>query len=809
MAMICEDLTVLELGGGSIAASLCGMILADNGARVIKIEPPRGDRLREQSPSGFLVWGRGKESLVLDLHTGAAQTRFRDLAVSADVIIEAFSPGTAHGWGIDYSVIRETNPQLVYCSITAFGSTGRYSELKGFESVVAAKAGLFTPGYYTGRGSRRDPVFVSAPLASVGAGHLALSGILAALTARELTGRGQLVEATLLQGLHPMDYYGTMRWQYELQHADGDRPISSVIGRPPALYCSKDGRWINSSTTLPHQLRAMIKALELDWIFGDRRFQDTPRFADLATATQYQNLFLDAFRQRNLDEWLPILLADPNIAFEILRTSEEGLLHPQALHNGQVIEVEDPRVGTISEVGPIATFSTTPSIIARPAPALDEHGPLPLPPAVKAGAVNTPLAHPLAGITIVELGYFYAMPFGITMACSFGARVIKVESLSGDPIRTSYGDPEFSAAKVMEGKESVAVNVKSPEGRQVLYRLLERADVFAFGFRPRVAEELGVDYPKVREINPDIIYLHATGYGTSGPYSHRPLYASPASATAGSYHRQAGYWLAPALAAGRSVEEIKGLAQCLQPPVDGDSNAALGVLSALTLAIYHRRRTGQGQFLSTTMLSGNAYAYADDFNHYVGKPKVALLDPGQYGFHALSRVYPAETGWVVVVAPSQSDWEGLVRALDRPDLLDDERFSTPLRRRDNDEKLTALLAALFVRKPAAAWEEVLGRQGVVEVFGGTMSDFTNTNPVIRDCGLVGSVEHPIFGSILRHGVPVKFSDTPGRLEPGCRVGQHTDAVLGEMGYSLQDVASLRSKGVLGAQPDFVSQNNPG
>src|SRR4029450_9803260 len=121
MTMICQGLQVLELGAGSVPASLAGMVLADHGARVLKVEPPGGDRLRTASPSGALVWNRGKESVVSDLRTEDGQAHLRELARDADVVIEAFAPGRADAWGIGSDTLRAANPGLVYCAISGFG----------------------------------------------------------------------------------------------------------------------------------------------------------------------------------------------------------------------------------------------------------------------------------------------------------------------------------------------------------------------------------------------------------------------------------------------------------------------------------------------------------------------------------------------------------------------------------------------------------------------------------------------------------------------------------------------------------------
>src|SRR5689334_8583967 len=130
---ICDGLVVIEMGAGSIPAALAGMLLADNGARVLKIEPPEGDRLRHQHPSGFLVWNRGKESVVADLRTNDGRKQVRELAARADVVLEGFGVGVADAWGVGDEALRALNPRLVYCSISGFGASGPYAALPAYE----------------------------------------------------------------------------------------------------------------------------------------------------------------------------------------------------------------------------------------------------------------------------------------------------------------------------------------------------------------------------------------------------------------------------------------------------------------------------------------------------------------------------------------------------------------------------------------------------------------------------------------------------------------------------------------------------
>src|SRR4051812_36550457 len=143
MNEICAGLTVVELGSGSPAGSIAGMILADAGARVIKVEPPEGDTLRRRNPSGFLVWNRGKESLVADLTTPDGRRAVQDLAANADVVIDGLALDRADAYEVGYSGLSARNPALVYCDITPFGHEGPYRDIKGHDSLVAAKAGLW------------------------------------------------------------------------------------------------------------------------------------------------------------------------------------------------------------------------------------------------------------------------------------------------------------------------------------------------------------------------------------------------------------------------------------------------------------------------------------------------------------------------------------------------------------------------------------------------------------------------------------------------------------------------------------------
>ncbi|HSS11702.1 MAG TPA: CoA transferase [Acidimicrobiales bacterium] len=791
---ICDGWSVLELGTGSIASSLIGMMLADNGARVLKVEPPTGDRLRSEWPSGFLVWNRGKESAVADLRTDEGRVLVRDWARHADVLVAGASGEKLAQWGLAYEDLTRSNPLLVHCSVSGFGPTGAYSSVRAYEAVVAAKAGLFARGDF---GFRPGPIFFNAPWGSLGAAHLALAGILAALQLRESTGRGQRIDATLAQGLSALDYFGTMHWQYARQVGAQPQVIIGQGGGPMAAtrtmqwMATKDSRFITTTGMLPKEKRALARAAGVEHILDDPRSLHAPKFATAEEAQAWEDLFWEAFRSKTLDEWLPILRADPDIAFEAAVTAEEALDHPQMVHNGEVVEIDDPRHGPVRMIGPVARFEKSPSVIGV-APDLGANaGPLTGPAPVSAREPAP--AHALSGVTIVECGHFFAMPFALTLAAALGARVIKTEGPDGDPFRLAFGAPETTSVRVMEGKESLSIDLQHPAGREVMHRLISQADVFVTSFRPGVPQHLGLDYQTLKALNPKLVYVYAAGYGVDGPYSNRAMYATSAQAAVGGVARHAAEWLDPELTLDWGVMELEAIIKPrIAAPVDGDSNAALSVLSAIMLGLTHQRRTGEGQHVASSMLAGNALCYSDDFCRYRDKPPLLRPDPESYGLGAVYRLYRAADDWVFLAAPTEREWADLVKALGAPQLAADERFGTLADRQANDDALAKALGQIISTRAAAELETALTAVGVgcVVAYEGGSSAFTSTDPVLLETGLTLQVDHPIFGRIVRHGLPVSLSETPGRVGPSALRGQHTELVLADVGYSPDEIHAL-------------------
>jgi crotonobetainyl-CoA:carnitine CoA-transferase CaiB-like acyl-CoA transferase len=240
------------------------------------------------------------------------------------------------------------------------------------------------------------------------------------------------------------------------------------------------------------------------------------------------------------------------------------------------------------------------------------------------------------------------------------------------------------------------------------------------------------------------------------------------------------------------------------PTNNADAASALVVGTAMLLALLARQRTGQGQYIETTMLCSNAYVVSDEFFDYDGKPVMAHHD--ENGTGPLYRLYPAKEGWVFLAAPLEPDWKDLVDALARVTGIDslthDPRFATAAERITHTSELADALAAIFTARTAGEWEHALIPYDVacVEVSQGSFSDFTINDATMVDNGFTVEVDHPMFGRHRRHGPIVSMSETPGWAGPGCLVGQHTRGILDELGYTDEQMADLRQRGIV-AWPD--------
>jgi crotonobetainyl-CoA:carnitine CoA-transferase CaiB-like acyl-CoA transferase len=812
MTQALDGLRVVDLSN-TLGGTLASQLFADFGAEVVHVETPGGSILRSQPAYPF--WGRGKKSVELDLRDAQDRDVAYNLACDADVLIETFRPGVADRLGLGYEQLSHDNPRLVFGSITAFGRNNALSHLKGYEGVVMAKIG----GYNTlsSLTARPGPAFGTVPYCTASAAHTLAQGILVALYERETSSLGQWVETTLVQALAAHDTWNWIVRRVAEQYAAAFTSPPRVdearnVPNSPLAYrllvgLSKDGRWLQFSQTSERLWVAFMRSLGLEWMLTDPRWKDAAESDDIDHREDFWEQMLRAVRAKSVAEWNHVFDDDPDVFAEIYRHGTELLHHPQMLHNRNVVTIVDRVCGAVAQPGPLTRMEATPAAVERAAPAPDEHAaelrarPRGPKPAAPERARTDP---PLAGVTIVELGTFYAAPFGTTLLTDYGARVIKVEQLEGDPMRWIVPFPEAGGIKVLQGKESVAVDMHSDAGREIVYELVRRADAVLQSFRAGVVDRLGYDDKTLLALNPGLVYLNAPGYGVDGPYGHRPAYAPTIGAGTGLARRNAGQSIPEH--ADLTIDEVKENSLRLGTAALGvghsDGFSALGTGTALALGLLARKRGGPGQSMLTTMLNTVAHAISEDMVEYEGRADAPSPDAKVLGLNARYRLYETADDWVFLAAPTRRDWELLSATLaSYGDLAADERFSTEDSRACNDAALAEALGAILRNRSARQWEHDLTANDVacvvVEPTSPDAAIMQGNECLGRTMDIVVDLDHPVIGPYPRLKPLARLSRSAGLTGGAPLLGQHTNAVLAELGYSDEQINDLRARGVIG------------
>ena len=514
--------------GSAAALDMASLLLSDNGAEVIRVEPPGGDPRR--ALPAWRLWNRGARSIVLDPSAAANRDAATALIDTADVLLEAQGGASGLGWSFAYQALAERNPGLVHCTVTAFGRSGELSWLPPYDGVVEARSGANVDlGATLGR---ETPAYRARPNPSYGAANIAVQSIAAALLVRERDGRGQHIDTSLYQGLLAYDFSSALRRQNDLGELDPPLPATARRLGPFLPYLPvrcQDGQWMQITNNTARLFRHWMEVIGLAHIFDDPRWKGAPSdIPDLEAKVELAHLILDRMATRTFDEWLDIFLRE-GLTGDRFLTTQQALDHPQVIHNGSVIELDDPEVGPTLQLGPTIRFADSPAIVPTPAPLPDaDRGALlgtqrpprvpPTPangqaarrvrptdkprrrPGQRASRRRRPSAGPgpLAGMLVLDFATWLAGPFGTSLLADMGARVIKIESPAGDDARHGLG----GRARTFQGKESLAIDLKSEEGRAAVRRLVAQADAVMHNMRGDAAARLGIDYETARELNP-------------------------------------------------------------------------------------------------------------------------------------------------------------------------------------------------------------------------------------------------------------------------------------------------------------------
>jgi crotonobetainyl-CoA:carnitine CoA-transferase CaiB-like acyl-CoA transferase len=734
--------------GAGLAASLPGALLRDFGADVTRVQPVAGFTL-DEGVEWPAAWDRGKHLVELGGETGASKVQ--ELARDADVVFLVGGEESIERQGLGYQDLARSNPRLVFGRIRpSYNASGPMLDL---ELLVAARSGLLTQV----RGHRPGPVFDDLSVASAGAALGVTAGALARLYEREATGTGGWVETSLYDGMLavlPMIIGRVEHPSPQLVSSWGS------LGAAMALsYRCADGQYI--------QLWFGAKGAYEKFLahMGDPPSDAGYRADTLSGAIAARSeRWAEKFATRDRDHWVGHLAGHDFRCEPVLQPGEE-LRDPHVRQIGLSLEHHDARRGAITVLGPVGQVTPVP----RGGPEAREYGD------------NSSGSRLLSGVRVLDLSAYLAGPVTPLILAELGADVVKVEPVTGDAHRNVEG--MFVAGQ--RGKRAVALDLKSPGATKVLHRLFEWSDVVHHNARVGLAERLGYDETTVRKTNPNVIYSHASGFGSHGPRARLPANDHLMQALSGVEAAIGGDGQPPTYLGWGAIDVTSGWM------------AACAVLAGL----YARRRTGIPQSVTSTLLGAALTLKSGAFIAGDTIVEGPILDAGQTGYGAAYRLYRAEDGgWLALAVPDEATWARLIDVVGVKGL---PAQPPPLRiRRGERQPAEELLERAFSTRAAGTWVAALQAADVpaelvAEDARGEFIARILDDPVNRQLGRVVSFDWGGRGMLEQPAFPVRLGPAPRPSAPALipDLGEHTDEVLDALAFGPEERASLSAAGV--------------
>ena len=808
--------------GHYIAGPLTGMLLADQGAEVIKVDRP-GKPDYDTPING--VFNRGKQRITLDLKNPDDLATARNLIQSADVVIENFRPGVMDRLGLGAEEMTALNPGLVYLSLPGFASTDEKASIRAFEGIISAAIGQYTDLQAIRRlFEAAPPIYTPMPLGSTyGAIHGAIAVSLA-LYAREESGRGEIIESSLVGAAmsamavilldvadKPARYGGnlsesrrkTIEEANKKIRKEGEPAVAEVIrqsggsgGSPfSGTFRAGDGQWLYIiSAGHTRNSQSLVKALEVYNDLIADGMVDVPLYENLELTNnipdsshlskewnQKARTRIEAMlASEPAQHWVDVLTA-AGVPCAIQRTSQDWLHKSEPEEAALTVVVDDPEYGPTRQLGVQTRLAKTPDKDVIPKPSEPFTGPIE--PKTTNGTTEASKKPILEGIRILDLSNVLAGPASARTLAEYGAEVIKI-----DPPVPYFG-PRVSSWFPMEvspGKRSIILNLKEDAGKKAFIKLVETADIIVHNFRPGVPENLGIDYATLKKIKPDLIYVNLTAFNgpLPGPWMNRPGFDPLLQGATGIQMRYGGEGNRPILHGWASaIDYITGY------------SASFGAV----LALLKRKRSGipdGGDLVTTSLAQGGQLVQAPFM--YACETGCSGDEPsGQdaVGEHALHRIYRAQDGWVFL--------GGLKTEIDK--LQNIPGFENVP---DEDTALQEVLETKIQKQNVAHWVKSFNDAGLAghridsledirkmylhEVTDDTLDTWDDG----RSISIVRFMDHPVGSTVdLAPPAYVRLKNAPIQLLYACpKQGMHTKEVLLELGYNENQVDTMISTG---------------
>ena len=385
----------------------------------------------------------------------------------------------------------------------------------------------------------------------------------------------------------------------------------------------------------------------------------------------------------------------------------------------------------------------------------------------------------LARFRVIDLSRVRAGPTCVRQFADFGAQVIKVESAAGDSgMGGERLGPDFQ--NLHRNKRCITLDLKAPEGLEILRKLVAQSDVLVENFRPDVKDRLGIGYAAMRAVNPRLVYASISGFGEDGPYRMRPGFDQIAQGMGGLM----------------SVTGLPGQGPVRAGIPVADLTAGLFAAQGIMAALLEREVSGEGQWVQSSLLASMIAMMDFQAARFLMEGDVPQQAGNDHPTSIPTGVFPTADGHINIAASGDVIFARLCRALDFPELIDDPLFNTGDARSANRAPLNERIAAVTRTASSAAWVE---RLAAAEVPCGPIYSMDQVfgDPQVQHLGMAQPVQHPTLGRTELVGQAVKLSRTPARLETAtASLGEHTDAVLAELGYDAAAIASLRDRHVI-------------
>lgn len=818
MSTVLSDCVVIEAGSGE-AIAYCGRLLADAGATVIKVEPPRGDAARWETPRGtnadpersplFLHLNTGKRSVTLDLEAPGGLDRLVALAARADILLESLPPGRLESLGVTHERLRAANPALVHVSLTPYGHSGPMRNYAATDLTLFASGGAM---YREGL-PNREPIRYAGHVPRTFSGGLAAAMIAAAVLRRDQTGVGDWLDLSEMDcwASHPNQVTRRLVWAFsgDVEPREDTKASASATaaGFGRGTYRALDGY----ITFLPLGDRHWPRLVEL---VEQPELAEDPRFATREA------------RRLHRAEWEQIFegyVAARPIA-DVFRAAQHAGIPSAPLYEASRL-LEDEHLAergylrTITH--PVAGALRYPGVIARaPEGFWHEVGPAPLlgeandrvedllrPPTAHADPrpADAPQPLPLKGIRVIEIAEIWAGPFCGSMLGDLGAEVIKVEAIQRSargavkplPGAAGYpqGDPgdepwnrNAAFLAVNRNKRGVTLDLHSPEGQQVLDRLLGEADLVFTNLSLDAQESLNLLPKRLLEVNPRLVVTLLTGYGLTGPYR---------------YYRSMGMTLdaisGHSVLRGYPDSDLSTITPVHHP--DGIS-AAAGLFMSL-LGLRHRERTGGGvvfdlaQFESTIPHLGE---YLLDWQLSGVSATRLGNDHPWMAPHGVFEARETDT-WVAIAVDTDERFASLARAIGRPDWLNDPVFRSVTGRHEHRAELNHAVAEWVRACDRFEVEHVLQAAGVPAAAVLRPDLDQNEHAQLTARGALCDADLG-FGQFRWPAAAWRFADTePPPFAPPPRLGEHNREIFhGSLGLDEATLAGLEERQVIGTRP---------